>query len=40
MNNKKKYGLMHFLLDFVLGVLTGGLWWMFLLLRHISRGGK
>lgn len=32
----KKYGIFRFMFDFTLGVLTGGLWWLFLLLRHIS----
>jgi hypothetical protein len=40
MKNKKKYGVIHFLFDFTLGVLTGGLWWLFLLLRYLSQGGR
>lgn len=35
--NKKKYGFMHFVLDFTLGILTGGLWWLYLLFRHWRR---
>jgi hypothetical protein len=34
---KKKYGLGHFLLDFVLIVLTGGLWGVYLVLRALNR---
>jgi hypothetical protein len=38
MNKKnKRYGFLHFCLDFFLGVITGGLWWLFLLLRHLAR---
>lgn len=34
----KKYGPLRFLFDFTLGVLTGGLWWLYLLLRALRRG--
>lgn len=34
---KKRYGLGHFLLDFFLVVITGGLWGLFLLFRALNR---
>lgn len=34
-NGKKRYGLGRFALDFFLGVITGGLWWAFLLFRAL-----
>jgi hypothetical protein len=34
-NNKKSYGLFRFLWDFFLGCITGGLWWVFLLIRYL-----
>lgn len=34
-NSKKKYGLGRFLVDIVLGVLTGGIWWIWLLFKFI-----
>ena len=33
--SQKKYGLGHFLLDFFLGVITGGIWWIFLVFKFI-----
>lgn len=36
-SRKKKYGLGRFVLDFVLTVVTGGLWLLFLLFRALSR---
>jgi hypothetical protein len=35
--NNKRYGCIHFLFDFTLGVLTGGLWWLYLLFRHFAK---
>ncbi len=34
---KKKYGFWRFMFDFTFGVLTGGLWWLFLLLRALRK---
>lgn len=33
----KKYGLFKFLVDVFLGILTGGLWWLYLLFRALRR---
>lgn len=32
---KKKYGPFRFLMDVFLGIITGGLWWMYLLFRAL-----
>lgn len=32
---KKKYGFWHFTGDVLLGILTGGIWWLFLLFRAL-----
>ena len=34
-NNKKKYTLGRFIFDFILGVLTGGIWWIYVLIKAI-----
>lgn len=36
MQNKKRYGLGHFLLDCFLIVITGGLWAVYLVLRALA----
>lgn len=33
----KKYGLGSFIIDLLLGSITGGLWWIYLLIRYIKR---
>ncbi len=35
----KRYGFMRFLLDLVLGILTAGLWWIYLLFKAL-RGNR
>lgn len=40
MSRNKKYGLGHFLLDFFLIVITGGIWGLFLILRAIAHASK
>lgn len=37
---KKRYGFWHFMGDLFLGVITHGLWWIFLALRHIYRSNN
>lgn len=37
MRTKKRYGLGHFLLDFFLIVITGGIWGLYLILRALAR---
>lgn len=32
---KKRYGLGRFLFDLLFGIVTGGLWWLFLLGRAL-----
>lgn len=32
-----RYGLIRFAFDVILGCMTGGLWWLFLLFRYIRR---
>jgi hypothetical protein len=32
---RNKYGLGRFLFDIIFGVLTGGIWWIYLLLKFI-----
>ena len=32
---KKHYGCLHLLLDFVLVILTGGLWLLWILIRYL-----
>ena len=34
---KKRYGFWHFMGDLFLGHITGGLWFLYLLLRHLYR---
>ena len=34
-NTNKRYGCLHFLWDFFLGVITGGIWWLYLLFRAL-----
>lgn len=34
---KKKYGFWRFIGDVVLGVLTGGIWWLYLFFRFIRK---
>jgi hypothetical protein len=36
-NRKRKYGLMHFLLDVLLTIVTGGLWLLFKLFQYFHR---
>lgn len=36
-NTKKKYGFWRFIGDVVLGVLTGGIWWLFLFFRALRK---
>jgi len=37
MNTHKRYGFWHFMFDLFLGILTGGLWWLFLVFRFLFR---
>lgn len=37
---QKKYGLGRFLFDLFFGILTGGLWWLFLFLRFLFTNNK
>jgi hypothetical protein len=32
---RKRYGLGGFLFDFILGCLTGGIWWAYLIFRAL-----
>lgn len=32
---KKSYGLGHFLMDLFLGVITGGIWWIWLIFKFL-----
>lgn len=32
---RKKYGAGRFLGDFILGVMTGGIWWVYMLFRAL-----
>ena len=33
----KRYGIFRFLVDLILGCLTGGLWWLYLLFKFLRR---
>ena len=35
---KKKRGFFGLLFDLVLGLITGGLWWIWLLIKYIRNG--
>jgi len=37
-SNKKPYGFWHFVGDVLLGIITGGIWWLFLLFRALKKG--
>lgn len=32
----KKYGIFNFIIDVLLGCVTGGIWWLYLIFRHFS----
>lgn len=32
----KKYGFFNFLFDVIFGIITFGLWWLYLVFRHFS----
>ena len=34
-NNKKKYTLGRFIFDFIMGLLTAGIWWIYVLIKAI-----
>ena len=36
-NRKRKYSLLHFLMDLALVVITGGIWLLVILFLHIRR---
>lgn len=36
-NRTKHYGISRFLLDLVLGVITGGIWWVYLIFKFIFK---
>lgn len=35
--NRKSYSLGRFLLDVILGMVTGGLWWVWLVLKFLFK---
>lgn len=37
---RKRYGLFRFCWDFVLGVCTCGLWWLWLILKAVRNSGN
>lgn len=36
MSNNKRYTFGRFIFDFVLGCLTGGIWWLYLLFKGLN----
>lgn len=32
---RQRYGLLRFIFDILFGIITGGLWWLFLLFRAL-----
>ena len=32
-----RYGLGRFLVDLILGCVTGGLWWLYLVIRYVRK---